>query len=115
MNNKNDILYERWKNMRKRCYCRKDKDYRHYGLRGIIVCDEWSRFSVFKMWFEEVYSMLPDELKAMQKSKIVIDRIDAKGNYEPSNCRLITNSENSKRVIKRRDKYGRFVGLIVGI
>jgi hypothetical protein len=36
-----------WKSMRRRCYSPTDKDYRHYGGRGITVCPEWESFEVF--------------------------------------------------------------------
>lgn len=34
-------LYEIWRAMKKRCYLTTHKYYKHYGGRGIIVCDDW--------------------------------------------------------------------------
>ena len=67
-----------------RCYNENDMNYRHYGGRGIIVCDEWlNDYYSFKKWaLENGYS-----------SDLSIDRINVNGNYEPSNCKWATNKE----------------------
>ncbi len=33
-------LYTVWKNMKKRCYNKNNKQYKDYGGRGITICDE---------------------------------------------------------------------------
>ena len=37
------ILYARWNSMRNRCYNKNNPAYKHYGGRGIKVCDEWNK------------------------------------------------------------------------
>jgi len=73
-----DRLYNIYLGMIKRCYNPKSRVYKHYGGRGITVCDEWlNSFIDFSKWaFKNGYQ---DDLE--------IDRIDHNGNYMPSNCR----------------------------
>ena len=83
------ILYARWNSMRNRCYNKNNPAYKHYGGRGIKVCDEWNKcpygFVAFYAW-------------AMQngfKHTLSIERDDVNGNYEPSNCRWIPFAEQA--------------------
>ena len=60
-----------------RCEKPNHKAYKHYGGRGISVCNEWHEFPSFKKWADENGY---DDKKS-------IDRIDVDGNYIPDNCR----------------------------
>lgn len=78
-------LFNVWSMMRKRCIYPKDKRYHDYGGRGITVCDEWQHFEAFYKWAtENGYS-----------DGLTLDRIDNNGNYEPSNCRFATFSQQA--------------------
>jgi len=88
-------LYNIWRSMRARCYNTSHRFYKHYGGRGIAVCDEWrNSYEAFRDWaFSNGYT--PD---------LTIDRKDNDGNYEPQNCHWATMSDQNRnrRPYKRR-------------
>ena len=72
--------------MKQRCYNVNADNYSRYGGRGIKVCDEWLADSdSFIIW-----ATVNGYKKGLQ-----IDRIDTDGNYEPNNCRWVSNRVNS--------------------
>ena len=79
-------LYLRWNAMRDRCYNPSCITFHHYGGRGITVYEPWHKFEPFRDWaFINGYT---DEL--------TLDRIDPNGNYEPNNCRFITQKQQTR-------------------
>ena len=76
-------LHTTWSHMKQRCENTNDKAFKHYGGRGIKICDEWHDFACFRDW--ALVNGYSDDL--------TIDRIDVNGNYEPSNCRWVTLKE----------------------
>lgn len=85
-NMSNSKLFEVWCSMRRRCENRKDKAYKWYGAKGVKVCDEWQGEGGFQNFYNW-------SIKNGYKENLSIDRIDFNGNYEPSNCRWITQKE----------------------
>jgi len=79
-------LYACWQSMKKRCTNPTDSGYINYGGRGIKVCDQWMQsFENFR-----------DDMLPTWREKLELDRINNDGNYEPTNCKWSTRSENGK-------------------
>lgn len=71
--------YKSWDMMRQRCYNERYDGYKHYGGRGIKVCDRWlEKPNGFKNFLEDM---------GKRPEGASLDRINVNGDYEPSNCR----------------------------
>lgn len=76
--------YNTWKQMIKRCYNKKARNYRWYGAVGISVCDSWR--TDFLAFFNHV-GQKPYKAHS-------IDRYpNRNGNYDPGNVRWATQDQ----------------------
>lgn len=93
-------LYHIWANIKSRCNPNLDHPRKHrYSQRGINICDEWANdFQRFYDWC----------IANGWKQGLQIDRINNDGNYEPSNCRIVTNKVNASN--KEDTKYLEYDG-----
>ena len=70
-----------------RCYNDKNASFKHYGGRGITVCEKWLDKETGRY---EFIGWALDNGFEMDRS---LDRIETDGNYSPDNCKWSTISE----------------------
>jgi hypothetical protein len=75
-------LYKTWDNMKQRCYNTNYNQYKDWGGRGIKICDRWLNS------FENFLTDMGERPEGT-----TLDRKNNDGDYEPSNCRWATKSE----------------------
>lgn len=83
--------YKAWASIQERCYNPKNKRFKDYGGRGVVLCDRWRDFRNF----------LIDMGHAPPGFQL--ERTDNDGNYEKSNCKWASRVEqgNNKRNNRR--------------
>lgn len=87
--------YHSWAGMKARCGNPNHIVYRHYGGKGIVVCERWNSFENFL----EDMGIKPEDH--------TLDRIDGNGPYCKSNCRWATWSEqNHNKAPTKRNNSG---------
>lgn len=82
---KNEPWRHTWNNMKARCNTATHPAYKNYGGRGIKYCSEWASYKTFKSWCVN-NGYMPG---------LHLDRKDNDGDYNPDNCRFVTQAVNN--------------------
>ena len=82
-----------WQAMINRCTKPKNNRFKHYGGRGIKVCERWMKFTNF---FADM---------GQRPVGLTLERKDVNGNYEPGNCKWATQLEQQRN--RRNSKKNR--------
>ena len=78
--------YKAWEQMRDRCVNEQHVQWKWYGGKGVVVCDEW--VNNFEAFIRDV--------GPRPTAKHTLDRINSNGNYEPSNVRWATWTQQAR-------------------
>ena len=85
----NTKTYRIWENIKKRCYNPNHEQYGDYGGRGIKMFEGW--ISDFQAFYDYV-----SKLENFGEKGYTLDRINNDGNYEPSNVKWSTRTEQNR-------------------
>jgi len=94
-------LYKTWEGIKARCKNKNNPNYFRYGEVGIQLYAEWDDFIAFKDW----------SLANGSIDTLFIDRINSKGNYEPSNCRWVTRQQQNCNLSLRKENSSGYRGV----
>lgn len=78
--------YYTWQAMKRRCLNPSDSHYKHYGARGIAVCQRWA--DSYEAFFSDMG--LPPTIDHQ------IDRQDNDSGYFPENCQWVSRKDNAR-------------------
>lgn len=90
-----------WREIKYRCTNKNARPYKHYGGRGISVCQSWAQS------FESFFN----DMGKRPSPHHSLDRIDNNGNYESGNCRWATRQEQTNN--RRKTVRLEFAGIII--
>ena len=77
--------YVAWRDAKQRCYSQRNKRYKDYGARGIVMCERWLH------GFEYFYL----DMGKRPSENHSLDRKNNDGPYNPDNCRWATLTEQA--------------------
>jgi len=85
--------------MKARCLNQNEKCFKHYGGRGITICDSWL----------ESFDNFLNDMGNRPSLNHSIDRIDNDGDYTPKNCRWVVvkvqaNNKRNNRLLTANGK-----------
>lgn len=80
------VTYKRWKSMNQRCTNPAASNFKHYGGRGVTICERWrASFAAFLA-----------DMGECPGAHMTLDRLDNSKGYEPGNCRWATMAEQNR-------------------
>lgn len=87
------VEHSLWRAIIDRCHNKRNKAFKHYGGRGIRICDEW----------RESFSAFLAAVGRRPSPKHTLERINNDGNYEPGNVKwatMLEQAQNRRNVMR---------------
>lgn len=91
----NTRIHNIWHSMYCRCYYPSTNQYKHYGGKGIKVCEEWKHAEGFINFYNWA-------INNGYNDKLTLDRIDNEKDYCPENCKWSTSKQQSNHKTNNR-------------
>jgi hypothetical protein len=93
-------IYEVYKKIKSRCHNKSNKDFKHYGARGIVMCLEW---------FDNPESFCTWAMNNNYHKGLTIERLDNNKGYSPSNCTFVNrfiqnNNTRANRYVQYKEE-----------
>lgn len=95
-------MYSVWTGMLNRCNNTTTDNYKHYGARGITLCEEWLNPKNFIEWAESTHPNIKD---------YTLDRIDNDKGYSPENCRWVDKTTQCVNQRMKKNNTSGYVGI----
>ncbi|MED2981289.1 NUMOD1 domain-containing DNA-binding protein [Bacillus thuringiensis] len=94
-------LYSTWKNMKDRCYCKTNGNYKYYGAKGVTVDERWHDFDNFVY---DIDNRMPNG-HLLYNRDYHLDK-DLKGGkiYSLENCVVLLQKENWEMAYRKQQK-----------
>lgn len=83
--------YRIWCGMINRCHNPNSHNFKHYGAKGITVCDEW----------RHSFPNFVGDMWPRPSLNHTLDRIDGSKGYSPGNCKWSTSKEQNRNKTSR--------------
>ncbi|EEL35701.1 hypothetical protein bcere0019_11200 [Bacillus cereus Rock3-28] len=100
-NKKKHPLYQTWKNMKDRCYCKTNGNYKYYGAKGVTVDERWHDFNNFVY---DIDNRMPNGHLLYNRNYQLDKDLNGGKIYSLENCVVISKDENWKMAYQKQQK-----------